>query len=385
MPERKYLDTHPFLSFQLNAQALPLGLWALLGEISSKCEHIANAPLLPEVAQHLHSIYLAKGALATTAIEGNTLSEQEVMKILAHTYEPLPSKQYLQQEVQNIIDICNGFLSNKPPVQLEAADILRLHTKVMQGLPLEDGVVVGLWRRHNVTAGRYRAPDAQFVVELMDDFLRWWNNFPKAIAPGLELHTAVLKSILAHLYFAWIHPFGDGNGRTARMLEFMVLLSASVPSPAAHLLSNFYNETRSRYYRELDRTSKQHTPVEFCLYAAQGFRDGLVEQIQSIQQQQRQVMFIHLVHQSFMTATTDTSKRQRELALAIAHYAPDAVLIHDLPIINPSVARLYATKTTKTLARDINILVKMRLVRLQNKDKVVAMLERVRELLPPRF
>jgi Fic family protein len=385
MASHNYQDTHPFLSFRLNTQALPLGLWVLLGEIASKCEHIANAPLLPEVASRLHTVYLAKGVLATTAIEGNTLREQEVLQILKGDYEALPSKQYLQQEVQNIIDICNGFLRRKPPVRLGATDVLELHAQVMRGLPVDDGVLIGAWRNHNVTAGRYRAPDAQCVVELMDTFLEWWNSFPQAIAPGLELHTAILKSILVHLYFVWIHPFGDGNGRTARMLEFMVLLSAGFPSPAAHLLSNFYNETRTQYYRELDRASKQPVPVDFCVYAAQGFRDGLVEQIQSIQQQQRQVMFIHLVHQSFMAVTTDTAKRQRELALAIAQHAPEPVAIADLPVVHPGVARLYAAKTTKPLIRDINVLVKMQLVRFEGKNTIVAMLERVRELLPPRF
>ena len=45
----------------------------------------------------------------------------------------------------------------------------------------------------------------------------------------------ILKATLAHLYIAWIHPFGDGNGRTARLVEFMLLSRAGVPSPSAHL------------------------------------------------------------------------------------------------------------------------------------------------------
>lgn len=55
---------------------------------------------------------------------------------------------------------------------------------------------------------------------------------------------AIFKAVVAHLYLAWIHPVGDGNGRTARLVEFQILLSSGVPSPAAHLLSNHYNQTR---------------------------------------------------------------------------------------------------------------------------------------------
>ncbi|WP_433223897.1 Fic family protein [Dactylosporangium sp. CS-047395] len=46
---------------------------------------------------------------------------------------------------------------------------------------------------------------------------------------------AMIKAMLAHLYLAWIHPFGDGNGRTARLIESQLLLQAGVPVPAANV------------------------------------------------------------------------------------------------------------------------------------------------------
>jgi Fic family protein len=61
---------------------------------------------------------------------------------------------------------------------------------------------------------------------------------------------ALMKAILTHLYIAWIHPFGDGNGRTARLAELQILLAAGMPMPASHLLSNHYNTTRTDLYRQ---------------------------------------------------------------------------------------------------------------------------------------
>ena len=44
----------------------------------------------------------------------------------------------------------------------------------------------------------------------------------------------LVRAMMAHLYLAWIHTFGDGNGRTARLLEFLILArSGKVPLPAA--------------------------------------------------------------------------------------------------------------------------------------------------------
>ncbi len=46
-----------------------------------------------------------------------------------------------------------------------------------------------------------------------------------------ELIYAIIKAVLAHVYIAWIHPFGNGNGRTARLIEFHLLMSGGMPPP----------------------------------------------------------------------------------------------------------------------------------------------------------
>lgn len=98
---RTYERTHPWLTFAGNLKdALP-ALWLMLGECQSKCEHMARVPLRPETARQLYRIYLAKGALATTAIEGNTLSEEEVLQHLDGKLKLPPSREYLVVGFQN--------------------------------------------------------------------------------------------------------------------------------------------------------------------------------------------------------------------------------------------------------------------------------------------
>ena len=76
---RTFERTYPWISFRLNLREAGPRLWLSLGEAASKCEHIAGVPLRPATAQTLHRLFLAKGVLATTAIEGNTLTEKEVL------------------------------------------------------------------------------------------------------------------------------------------------------------------------------------------------------------------------------------------------------------------------------------------------------------------
>ena len=100
---RIFERTHPWISFRIDLRQAAPSLWLLLGEAVSKCEHIAGVPLRPATAQSLHQLYLAKGALATTAIGGNTLTEQEVLAHLQGKLRLPPSKEYLGQEVDNIV------------------------------------------------------------------------------------------------------------------------------------------------------------------------------------------------------------------------------------------------------------------------------------------
>src|ERR1035438_5894746 len=104
---RTFEQTHPWISFHIDLRKASPQLWMLLGEAASKCEHIAGVPLRPSVAQDLHRLYLAKGALATTAIEGNTLTEKQVLQHLEGKLKLPRSKEYLAQEIDNIVGACN--------------------------------------------------------------------------------------------------------------------------------------------------------------------------------------------------------------------------------------------------------------------------------------
>ena len=131
----------------------------MLGECQSKCEHIAGVPLRPDVAENLHRIYLAKGALATTAIEGNTLSEKEVLQVLNGDLKLPPSREYLKQEIDNIVGALNGIWKQVGSGTLPALSVKELehfNKLVLEGLSVEEGVLPGKIRTHEVGVARYR-------------------------------------------------------------------------------------------------------------------------------------------------------------------------------------------------------------------------------------
>lgn len=362
----EYEKSHPWLTFRLDLRAARPALWMLLGEAGSKVEHVAGSLLKPEVAQRLHHLFLAKGALATTAIEGNTLTEDEVLRLIEGKLHLPPSREYLARDVENIVVACNGIVADLLAGQgakLTPQAIKEFNRQVLAGLELEEGVVPGKVRDHSVVVGRYRAAPARDCEHLLDRLCEWLNG-PAFEPPDSEWRVAmtIIKAGVAHLYLAWIHPFGDGNGRVARLVEFQLLLGAGVPTPAAHLLSNHYNQTRAEYYRQLDRASGSGGEIlPFVEYAVRGFADGLREQLRLIKNQQFDDRWEQYVYESFGDTKSGAELRRRQLALDLSrHEAP--VPKSRLGTLSPALAAAYADRTAKTLTRDVNALVRMGLV-----------------------
>jgi len=362
---RTYEQTHPWLKFTLDLTELSHVTWLLLGEAASKVEHIAGVPLEPDAARRLHALYLAKGVLATTAIEGNTLTEEEVRDLLAGRRELPPSRQYLAQEVRNVEAACNRIgeeviRGTREPIS--PGEIREYNRLVLDKLPLDEDVASGELRQHSVMVGRYRGAPAEDCEFLLAKFCGWLNEltFPKE----LERCGPILAAIAAHLYFVWIHPFGDGNGRTARLIEFRLLLQAGFPTPTAHLLSNFYNLTRTEYYRQLDKASKDDGRVaEFMTYACQGLVDQLKEQLEVIRDLQWSATWENYVYKCFGKGL-NTHLRRRTLVLDLSRVTENSgwVPVSEIPMLTPKLADRYAGKTAKTLARDVNTVVKMGLI-----------------------
>ena len=221
----------------------------------------------------------------------------------------------------------------------------------------------GTIRNHSVGVPGYRgapAEDCEYLVRRLVDWLE--DDTFRSDDPELRFALVVACAVYAHLYLAWLHPFGDGNGRTARLLEYVILArSGLVPLPAAHLLSNHYNLTRDRYYRELAAASRTAGTTRFIGYAAQGFVDGLRDQIEQVRQQQFRVTWINFVHEVMARFPPSPARtHQRSLVLVIPSGA--AIAKRDLPMVNADLAAAYAAKGPRTLSRDLNRLEKAGLV-----------------------
>lgn len=385
---RPYSESHPWINFTFDLGRLTELDFVRLGEALSKCDHIAGVPLPPDVASQLHRVYLVKGIHATTQIEGNSLSEDEVRLRVEGDLKLPESQEYLGKEVDNILAACNLLaqeLARGSDMRLTSKRIMQFNRMVLDGLPAEDGVVPGEIRTKGVGVGSvYRGAPAGDCEYLLDQLCDWLEQLTADAGPDGRKGVGVIRAILAHLYLAWIHPFGNGNGRTARLIEFQLLLEAGFPSPACHLLSNYYNRTRTRYYQVLRETSHAapYPAWKFVSYALQGFVEELREQLTVIQGHVLGTVWANFVHSANLGSSAPTAKRRRDLIFALPN-SGDWTAISAIPRLTPDLAAHYATKTPKTLTRDINRLKEAGLL-VQDGSTVRPHLEQLFAFLPLR-
>jgi len=211
--------------FKPNFQRTDL-LIEMVARIEVARDRVLRAPIVPRWEAELRREALTRSAHHSTSIEGNPLSLEEVTDLLAGRDVLAHPRE--KQEVLNYAEVLRyidrHFLGQERQVTEET--ILHLHALAMKDLlpPAETGqyrrvpVIVGIPATGEVV---YRPPDWEDVPGLMADLATWLNSSAAA-----EL-MPVLEAGIAHYEFVRIHPFVDGNGRTARALATLILAQRS--------------------------------------------------------------------------------------------------------------------------------------------------------------
>ena len=330
-----------------------------LGECHAIVKSLAYLPVDKNMNRQLLNVSLIKGAAATTAIEGNTLSEQEVKGILEGRSDVPPSRKYQETEVRNVIDALNGIfeevVTRDHVSNITPEFICNFNRQIGKDLgEMYDGVP-GRLRERGVQVGRYHAPNYEYVRELlarMCDWLATEFHFDPKREP--EFRDAVVEAVAAHLYLVWIHPFNDGNGRTARLLEFYILLRTGLPKICSHILSNFYNQTRDMYYKKIEEATARRDFTGFLEYAVQGFLDGLESVLWQVQMAQlRNAWKVH-TRDTLSTKRLLDSRKQRLQTVLDFFSVGTKYVPKDLTDKSPEIAATYARLSSTALMRDID-------------------------------
>jgi Fic family protein len=209
---------------------------------------IARAKLLPGQEIRLRRQALIRMTHSSTGIEGNLLNVRQVEALYARQKIDAPARDIF--EVENYLGTLRYIgqvVEQKKPITEKV--ILRIHRLVTDRiLPGEQS---GRYRTSPVYVVRrrrglprevvYTAPEAKRVPQLVAGLVEWLRKSEKD-----KIHPIVAAGI-AHQELAAIHPFSDGNGRTARALATLILYERGYDFRRLFALEDYYNKDRPRY------------------------------------------------------------------------------------------------------------------------------------------
>lgn len=226
----------------------PSGASASLGKLDERRWLFANLPIDPTHADWLRQRAWVRTIHGTTRIEGNTLSDVEVEALLAGSGSAAISQAEGREVIGSraALELADDLAHRQ--VDPDELTVRELHQRVLWGQsPL---LTPGEYRRgeNRVVdpsgAPVFRTPPFGDVPDLMRELGTW-------LATAAATQQAPIAAALAHLELVAIHPFNDGNGRTARALSRMILVGHGYAFDGLVSLDAQLDLDRSSYFNAI--------------------------------------------------------------------------------------------------------------------------------------
>jgi len=197
-------------------------------------------------------------------IEGNTLTLQETQLVIEKglTISGKPLKEHLEAiNHKEAIDYIKQLSQNS--ATLTEYDLKQIHAIVLKSIDRENA---GVYRNLPVliSGSSYLPPQPYLLAKLMEDYFIFYNEHKDT------LHTVVLAAEM-HERLVTIHPFIDGNGRTARLIMNLILLQHGYP------IANIKGDAavRLRYYAALEKAQTQNDKTDFIMLIAEVVKESI--------------------------------------------------------------------------------------------------------------
>ena len=244
----------------------------ILLKINSIRDFIVNAPVVVEMEVSLKREALLKSAHHSTAIEGNPLSLNQVDGLAKGI--KIEGEKKAKQEVLNYLNVLNNMDGYIEDGKITKKTVLKLHENITH-YTLEYTYLEGQYRSKPVYVVNsngdivFTPPNANHVPALMENLMEWINNSSSKLNP-------VISAGIIHYEFVRIHPFVDGNGRTARALAALYMYMNEFD--VDFTLDEYYDNNRQAYYDALNSVDqKTQDLTKWLEYFLEGFLTSIEE------------------------------------------------------------------------------------------------------------
>lgn len=219
-------------------------------EFAARRRYVARAMVPPGYEQYFRDQARFLSAHTSTAIEGNPLDPQEAQLVLIHGADIGEPNELETQNTQVAYELISELGADKS-LRIDQGLIRALNSLLLKGLPGRAAERRGTYRvggSQIVDAAtrtvRYNPPPPEWVPDLMEDLeanIRLWTGTDAPPVVAAKVHFGLIS----------IHPFEDGNGRTARLLADLVVHQTGWSVEGMISISAILLERRQAYYGAL--------------------------------------------------------------------------------------------------------------------------------------
>ena len=337
---------------------------------------IDHAPLVPAWESKFRAEALQRTVHFGTKIEGNDLTADQTQRLVAAQTDAEPgltptelAKQAgvlaRERDIQEVINYRQVISwidqlklnPGKMATTLSIETLKTLHALTMQNLLAVDQT--GEFRKQQVVVKGtqdggvvFRPPVSVEVPFLMEEFFEW------LISSEAQTLHPVFKAGITHYHLVYIHPFIEGNGRTARAMASLVLQQSGYDFKKFFSLEQYFDSDVDKYYQALLSVQQNQLDVTFWL---EYFCYGVAVEIDKIKSQ-------------VMKLSQDL-RLQRELGAQVALSERQIILLEALQnqgeLTSDMAQQLLPNISTDTILRDLKDLIKKGVVRKQGVTKGV--------------
>lgn len=238
-------------------------IFTSLVEAKAQVQALIGLPYQRSWVEELQAIQLKREIAGTSRIEGADFTERELDAALGET----PDDRFTRSQRQARAAVkAYGWIAQLPMDRPVDGNLIKdIHRLIVTGAD-DDHCPPGQLRRQdqNVTFGVPRHRGVAGGTECATAF----TELVKAVQGPYQQHDPLIQALALHYQFAAMHPFLDGNGRTARALEALMLQRAGLRDALFIAMSNYYYDEKNSYLGKLAEVrQRSHDLTAFLVLA----------------------------------------------------------------------------------------------------------------------
>lgn len=274
---KKSMNNYPYKNLSLLQPNFDTSLTSLIIDLNILREKRLTGSTPGPIFSQLKHLFHMLESLGSARIEGNHTTLLELIESKIEKKKPKDEGIKEIQNVEDALGYIDRTIDHNPKFIVDEAFIKELHRKVVDGLSPQGEGDDSPWEYRVgsivISGADHKPPESPELKYYMDELIDFINQEDE---PKYDL----LKIALAHHRFVWIHPFGNGNGRTVRLLTYAQLVKSGFRVDVGGRIINptaVFCSDRNKYYEGLSKADPgtYEGLVAWCEYVLKGLKEEI--------------------------------------------------------------------------------------------------------------